>query len=118
MMTVFLSHLPDILEVMDEHMSNGSSAHLVRVILPARVGEGCHCGRVWSTGCSRPAGPRRRAKAVRVEARGRAGAAKGGQGIAEKALRHQSGQSTRGARQELKTAGKLEDLPGTLSRLW
>ncbi len=52
------------------------------------------------------------AKAVRVEAAAELRRRRG-QGVAEKTVREQSGQSTRGSKQEVETASKLKDLPKT-----
>ena len=96
---------------MVRHGSIGPSAHRVRVVLPsaslndATVEELEERMRSASRAESQ-------AKAVRVEAAAEL-VRRRGQGITEKTVREQSGQSTHKSRKEVETAGKLKGLPVT-----
>ncbi len=96
---------------MDKHRCNGSSAHRVRLVLPSAPVKDATAEELEERMRS-ASRAESQAKAVRVEAAAEL-VLRRGQGLTEKTVREQSGQSTAKSRKEVETAGKLKDLPVT-----
>ncbi len=91
--------------------SNGLSAHRVEVVLPSASVTDATVEQLEERMRS-ASRAESQAKAVRVEAAAEL-VLRRGQGLTEKTVRSQSGQSTGKSRKEVETAGKLKDLPVT-----